>query len=212
MYDLLTLPGPQDHHQGYLSAPLVLVKYGDYQCPHCCKSDLAFKAARRILGERLCIVFRQFPRREIHPCAERSAELAEAAASQGLFWAMHGMLFENQELLDDDSLRRYAQRIGLDRMTVAEAFSGHYRTKVRQDVEDALRSGVEEAPCFFINGRRYAGDPDADELLQVLQEVLVEIKTGTAWKSSFKREIPPGGWSIPVSSGIEQHSTGMRPF
>jgi len=54
------------------------------------------------MGERLRIVFRNFPITS-HPHAQRAAEAAEAAGSQGRFWQMHDLLFENQRHLRDEA-------------------------------------------------------------------------------------------------------------
>ena len=50
----LTLPvGVRDHLQGPADAPLTLVEYGDYGCPHCGHAYPIVKAVQRRLGSRL---------------------------------------------------------------------------------------------------------------------------------------------------------------
>src|SRR5207237_3668941 len=91
----LTLPvGERDHAQGPADAPVTLVEYGDYECPHCGRAYPIVKQLRQRLGRRLRFVFRNFPLRESHPHAEHAAEAAEAAGAQGKFWEMHDRLFE----------------------------------------------------------------------------------------------------------------------
>lgn len=164
--------GPQDHHQGELSAPLVLVEYGDYECPYCGEAQSQVRQVQQALGDRLCLVFRPFPLREAHPHAARAAELAEAAADAGRFWELHELLYAHQDALDDDSLRRYAQQAGLDRAAVDAAFDGRFADRVQQGFRSGVRSGVNGTPCFFINGQRYDGDFDAHSLLGALQAAL----------------------------------------
>jgi protein-disulfide isomerase len=64
----LTLPvGERDHFEGPTDARMVLVEYGDYQCPYC---GAAYPIAKRIqkeLGTRLKFVFRNFPLTNSHP-------------------------------------------------------------------------------------------------------------------------------------------------
>ncbi len=92
----LTLPvGKRDHAQGKEDAPLVLLEYGDYQCPYCGAAYPIVKKVQKELGPRLRFVFRNFPITNSHPQAQWAAETAEAAAAQGRFWEMHDYLYEN---------------------------------------------------------------------------------------------------------------------
>src|SRR5947208_2144249 len=109
----ITLPvGERDHAQGPTEAPVTLVEYGDYECPHCGRAYPIVKQLRQRLGRRLRFVFRNFPLRESHPHAQHAAEAAEAAGAQGKFWEMHDRLFERQFALDDDYLIEYAGDLG----------------------------------------------------------------------------------------------------
>jgi protein-disulfide isomerase len=93
----LTLPvGERDHIEGPQNAPIVLVEYGDYQCPYCGAAYPIVKKVQKELGDRLRFVFRNFPITNSHPQAQWAAETAEAAAAQGKFWEMHDYLYENQ--------------------------------------------------------------------------------------------------------------------
>src|SRR5213593_3517772 len=57
----LTLPvGERDHVEGPSSAPMVLVEYGDYQCPYCGAAYPIVKKVQKELGTRLRFVFRNF--------------------------------------------------------------------------------------------------------------------------------------------------------
>ena len=149
----------RDHVAGSLDAPVVLVEYGDFECPHCGRAHPIIQAAQQRLGGRLAFVFRNFPLGEIHPHAEPAAEAAEAAGAQGKYWQMHDALFEHQDALEPDNLLDYADAIGLDRARVArEVSSGVHTKRVRDDFLGGVRSGVNGTPTFFINGARFDGD------------------------------------------------------
>lgn len=160
----LAIPvGPADHIAGPDDAPVTLVEYGDYECPHCGMAYPIVKSVQRKLGKRLRFVFRNFPLKESHPHAQHAAEAAEAAAAEGKFWAMHDTLFENQHALADEDLVRYARDLDLDVDRFARALSeGTYARRVRDDFRSGVRSGVNGTPTFFVNGERYDG-PWADE-------------------------------------------------
>jgi protein-disulfide isomerase len=166
----LTMPvGDRDHAQGPANAPVTLVEYGDYECPHCGRAHPIVKDVQRRLGKKLRFVFRHFPLATIHPHAEHAAEAAEAAAAQGHFWEMHDAIFEHQDALDDRHLAGYASAIGLDAARLEEELAGHtHAPRVREDFMSGVRSGVNGTPTFFINGDRYEGSWEAAPLTAAL--------------------------------------------
>ena len=170
----LTPPvGPRDHAAGSKDAPVTLVEYGDYQCPHCGRAYPIVKEVQRALGSKLRFVFRNFPLTQIHPEAEHAAEAAEAASAQGAFWQMHDRLFERQFALDDDHLVEYAAELGLDADRIrGELEAGTNTPRVRDDFMSGVKSGVNGTPTFFINGVRYDGSWDRDSLLAALQTLV----------------------------------------
>jgi formate-nitrite transporter family protein len=149
----------RDHVAGHADAPVTLVEYGDYECPHCGRAYPIVKVAQVRLGSLLRFVFRNFPLSEAHPHAEHAAEAAEAAGAQGKFWEMHDVIFEHQDALEDEDLIAYADALGLDAGRVArELEEGVWAKRVREDFRSGVRSGVNGTPTFFVNGLRYDGD------------------------------------------------------
>jgi protein-disulfide isomerase len=169
----LTLPvsDDRDHIQGPADAPVTFVEYGDYECPYCGAAYPIIKEVQSRMGDRLRFVFRNFPISTSHPHAEQAAEAAEAAASQGKFWEMHDLLYENQEQLDDADLHRYADQLGLDVGVFDEELAEHvHAERVREDFMSGVRSGVNGTPTFYINGARHDGGYQVDELLASLED------------------------------------------
>jgi protein-disulfide isomerase len=171
MSSRLTPPaGPKDHSQGPADAPITLVEYGDYECPHCGRAHPIVKAVQRRLGDQLRFVFRHFPLSAAHPDAEPAAETAEMAADQGKFWEMHELLYGNQDALEPEDLVGYAERLGLDPKWAAEALRQHtYGERVRASFLSGVRSGVNGTPTFFINGIRHDGAWDEESLLEAIR-------------------------------------------
>jgi protein-disulfide isomerase len=162
-------PSDADHHQGRLDGGLVLVEYGDFECPHCGTAYGEVKAVQRTLGTALCFVFRHFPLASVHPHAERAAEIAEAAATIGRFWEMHDWLYEHQQHLGEEELSSAALDLGLDQELIVAALTRQFAAPVTQSFRSGVRSGVNGTPCFFINGQRHDGPWDADSLLAALR-------------------------------------------
>lgn len=159
----------QDHVQGQLDAPVTLVEYGDYQCPHSYKAHCIVQQIQNQMGDRLCFVFRYFPLTQIHPQARKAAEAAEAAAAQYQFWQMHTLLFEQQYALDDGSLVEYATRLNLNMSHFLWNLSQRvHAQRVQADFLSGVESGVTGTPTFFINGVRL---PESWEM-KTLQEAI----------------------------------------
>ena len=162
--------GRRDHVQGSESAPVTLVEYGDFECPHCGAAYVILKEIQEVIGKQLRFVFRHFPLTQIHPHAEPAAEASEAAGAQDRFWEMHDRLFENQHLLDPVQLVGFAEALNLDTDTFVREFESHrYHERVREDFMSGVRSGVNGTPTFFINGYRYEGSWDLMPLLEALE-------------------------------------------
>ena len=147
-----------DHVQGDITAPIVLVEYGDYECPYCGAAHPIVNALVDKFSEDMRFVFRHFPMVQMHPFAESAAEAAEFAGAHGRFWEMHDGLYEDQENLGVPLLFALAEALGLPEAGLREALmSGEYAPKVRSDFLGGVRSGVNGTPTFFINGRRHDG-------------------------------------------------------
>jgi len=158
-----------DHIRGPINAPITLVEYGDYECPHCALAYPIVNQVQSFFRERMRFVFRHFPLTEIHPHAEIAAESAEFAGAAGRFWDMHDALFENQGALEDEDLAEYAVELGLDeKRLIREVTSSVYGPRIREDFKSGVRAGVNGTPTFFINGERYDGARDVKHLLNAL--------------------------------------------
>jgi diadenylate cyclase len=163
--------GARDHARGPRDAPVTLVKYGDYECPYCGEAHPVLKELQQRVGEQVRFVFRHFPLDSVHPHARLAAQAAEAAASQGRFWEMHDLLYENQNKLSEEDLNRYAAKLGLDlRRFEEDLASDHHAWRIEEDRLGGTRAGVEGTPGFFVNGVRYTGPVDVGGLLAAIEE------------------------------------------
>lgn len=146
---------PTDHVLGPHGAPVTLLEYGDFECPNCKQVAAAVRLLLKRFQERVRFVYRHFPLEEIHPHALAAAEAAEAAGAQdaGKLWAMHELLYDNQQSLKPANLRSYAQRLELDMARYTAEMDDHvYLQRVREHIKGARLSGVHATPTFFLNG------------------------------------------------------------
>jgi formate-nitrite transporter family protein len=170
----------RDHALGPEDAPITLVVYGDYLCPRTRRAWPLIEELLEELWDRLRVVWRHFPlpeHVEAQTRAQRTAEAAEAAEAQGLFWEMHGALFKASQVIEDEHLVYYAAaKAGLDR----RRFERHVERRVHagmvlKDLASGLASGVRETPAFFVDGASH----DESYLLRV-------VLAGT-WESAAER-------------------------
>jgi protein-disulfide isomerase len=159
-----------DHVLGDADAPVTLVEYGDYQCPHCAAAHPVVARVRQHSGKQLLFVYRHFPLTEIHPMAMGAAETAEFAGAHGRFWQMHDGLFENQDRLGLPLYVALAEALGLSVAGLQAALaSGEHVRKIQADFMGGVRSGVNGTPAFFINGQRHDGPYDFPYLVQAIE-------------------------------------------
>lgn len=149
---------PHDHILGSANAPVTLVEYGDYECPHCGAAHPIVKLVLEHFGRDIRYVFRHFPLSQVHPNAHVAAESAEFAGAHRRFWDMHDAIYENQDRLGLPLLMALSGALGLSEASLREALvNGTYADKVKGDFLSGVRSGVNGTPSFFINGRRHDG-------------------------------------------------------
>ena len=162
----------KDHVKGLANAPIEIIEYADYQCPYCKKAYYILKELPAELRHNIKLVFRNFPLQELHEHALNAAIAAEVAASQGKFWEMHDIIFENQRYLSDRDLIEYAQKINLDVEKFEKEFGDdRFFEKVKSDYESGEHNGVEGTPTFFVNGKLFGGNWMTEEFTEYLQSL-----------------------------------------
>jgi protein-disulfide isomerase len=162
-----------DHVRGLSTAPVTLLVYGDYECPHTRALELSLAQLRRRDNKSFRSVFRFFPLREIHPHAQMAAEAAEAVsalAGHDAFWLMHDALFGNQDDLEMLNLERQASAVGVEGSAFREAIATHrFAPRIERDVRSGRANGVNGTPSVFLNGERYAGESDVATLREAIK-------------------------------------------
>ena len=135
------------------------------------------KAVQKHFGKKLRFVFRNFPLTELHPHAESAAEVAEFAGAQARFWEMHDGLSRIRTSLDR-ALSRAGRSLWIcpRRNSLRRLEKHSFRPKVRADFSGGLRSGVNGAPTFYINGTRLDGALELEDLVAVIDAALERAK------------------------------------
>ncbi len=158
--------GPED-------APITIVEFSDFECPFCGRVNPSIQKVRETYGDKVQIVFRQFPL-GMHRNARKAGEASLCANDQGKFWEMHDGMFADQKNLAVDGLKSIAASVAdLD----AEAFnecldSDKYADSVESDFQAGTRAGVGSTPAFFINGRYLSGAQPYETFAEIIDDEL----------------------------------------
>jgi len=162
-----------DPSLGPADAPVTLVEFADFQCPFCGRLLPTIKQLRQRYGDRLRVVWKDFPLRRIHPQAFHSAEAANCAREQGKFWEYHDRLFSNQQALSDAALKQYARDSGIDAARFDACLdSSKYEARVRDAAAVAARLGFTSTPTTYINGRMISGAKPYEAFRAVIDDEL----------------------------------------
>jgi protein-disulfide isomerase len=158
---------------GPASAPVLLVLFSDFQCPYCKMFSGTIKEITQKYGNNVHLIFRQFPLTSLHPDAQRAAEASLCANTQGHFWEIYDLLFQDQNSLNDEDLRAKAVKLGLDVSAFNACFdSKRYAGEIREDVLAGSAAGLDGTPALFVNGRLlYGNHPYADIAAMIDEEL-----------------------------------------
>lgn len=150
-----------DHVLGVQQGAIVLLEFGDYQCPHCGAAFPIVKQLQKNYVKNILFAFRHFPLTNAHEFAFEAALAAEAAGRQQRFWEMHDLIFENQDQLSEELFPELAKSLNLHMAAFGRDMQDPaLQEKVEADFESGVRSGVNGTPSFYLNGQKYNGSYD----------------------------------------------------
>ncbi|MDP3934685.1 MAG: DsbA family protein [Candidatus Giovannonibacteria bacterium] len=164
---------------GNPAAKVVLIEYGDFQCPFCGRF---FQAAEKQIIEtyvktgKAAFVWRDFA--FLGEESFRSAEAARCAGEQGKFWEYHDYLFnhqngENEGAFANANLKRFAGEAGLNQTAFNSCFdSGKYKKAVEDANAEGKSLGVNGTPATFVNGQMISGAQPFSVFQKIIDEEL----------------------------------------
>jgi protein-disulfide isomerase len=139
--------------KGKTDAPITVVMFSDVQCSHCAAAHSVLQKVMAEYGDKIRFVVRNYPLESIHENAFRAALAANAAHAQGKFFEYIEILYNNQNNLDEVSLKKYAAQVGLNQKQFdLDLGSEKLAAVVRQDLKDGTSYGVAATPTVFVNG------------------------------------------------------------
>ena len=152
--------------KGNPTAPIRVVEMSDFQCPWCRKFTVETAGAldsEYVATGKVRWLFLNLPIPQLHPNAVTAAELAMCSAERGKFWAMHDLLYRNQDrwapLRDPEPyLLTLIDSLRIPRDSILPCLrEGKMRDLVARDAAIAGRVGAHSTPTFLIDGIMVGG-------------------------------------------------------
>lgn len=173
--------GPKD-------AKVTIVVFDDFQCPFCSRMhQTLFQDVLKDYGDRVKVVYKDFPLYEIHPWAGHAAVDSNCLAQQsgGAYWEFADTLHYNPRQIMGDKRPLEGQVAELDRLTLElgkkhavdsakleQCVKSQNDDAVKASVKEAEGLGVEGTPALFINGTRLDGAVPAPEVRAAINQAL----------------------------------------
>ena len=177
-----------DASLGNPSAKVVIVEFGDFQCPFCGKFFRETEPQiidKYVKTGKVRFVYKQFA--FLGQESNWAAEASECAKDQGKFWQYHDYLYnylwdnyyaknqngENVGAFSKDNLKKFAGTLGLNAGDFSQCLdSGKYTKKVQADVEVGRKNGVNGTPSSFVNGKLLVGAQPLEAFDAAIAEAL----------------------------------------
>jgi len=165
--------------RGNPGAKVTVVVYDDFQCPYCARMHhTLFPDLLKTYGDRVRIIYKDYPLYEIHPWANRAAVDAGCLAARNpeAFWDFADYVHFNQEAIKgqnpkieaqfaalDQAALEQGRKRGLDVASLQACLQKQDDTAVKASVKEAEGLGVNSTPTLIINGEKvdYAA-PEAE--------------------------------------------------
>jgi protein-disulfide isomerase len=166
--------------RGKEAAPIQIVEYADFTCPHCQLMRPLMEEFIEDHGAEVKLYYKPFPlpgHEKVH--AFEAAEAAEWAREKGAFWAMHDALFAHAHDLAPDDLVTYAKQLGTPQDDLKKALADHrLKAKVQSTLDEGHAAGVDGTPTLFFNGRKLSFGLDETMLGFTLDDEVEWQKNG----------------------------------
>lgn len=165
-------------------APVVIVEFGDFECPFCKESQPIIKKVLELYPEAVKLIYRDFPVSAIHPQAVAAAEAANCAYRAGgssAFWKFHDSLFAQQDNLGPELYSALAASLNLNQDDFEKCLNQHLTlAEIQADLNDGLSASIVGTPTWFINGHKVEGAITLELWQQLIDYILTnQFKQGS---------------------------------
>lgn len=169
--DMLRGPiiGSSDPILGKRGAKVALVEYSDYTCEFCKKQELALKKIATLYGDKIKIVWKDYPGGKPNSDSYKAAIAARCAGEQGNFWQYHDLLFANAGNLNTDKFIELANSLNLNETKFKDCLiDKNILNIIKDNVAEANALQITGVPYIFVNDKEVMGEITFTELKQMI--------------------------------------------
>lgn len=158
---------------GDSTAPVLLIEFGDFQCPACRMLSERLLELRERRSQDVRVLYRHLPIPR-NRFAQAAASAAECAARFGRFTAMHDALYAAQPEIGVRAWQTFALEAGIRDTGSFNACMADpaIAAAIDGDVKAADKLRATGTPTLLVNGARFTGVPFSSTLDSVVDAAL----------------------------------------
>ena len=176
--------------RGNKDARVTIVNYDDFQCPFCSRMhSTLFNEITKIYGDRIKVIYKDYPLVAIHPWATHAAVDANCLNDQNsaAYWNFADYVHasqreiagsaEKRQIADqtnslDNAAREQARKLGLDASKLDACLKKQDDSAIKASIKEGDALGVDSTPTLFINGEKVSGAIPLEGLRPIIDRAL----------------------------------------
>jgi protein-disulfide isomerase len=207
--------------RGNKDAKVTIVNYDDFQCPFCARMhNTLFTEINKIYGDRVKMIYKDYPLVAIHPWATHAAVDANCLNNQNAtaYWNFADYVHASQreiatgadnakrQLADqtatlDSAAREQGRKLGLDSTKLDACLKNQDDSAVKASIKEGDALGIDSTPTLFINGERIGGAVPLESLRPIIDRALRDAGVDVP---VTKAEAPAKPPAVPPSTSVNR--------
>lgn len=162
-------------HRGPVEAEVIIVEFGDFECPGCRDVAPIIEAALENNKDKVQQIWIHAFNTLTHYNSEQAAIASQCAYEQNKFWEFHDQVFANQENLSQALFQQIAVAIKLNMAVFQQCLADpETHDTIQAHRQFAIRNDVSQTPTVFVNSRRLQGSFTLDQLNRAIEDELLK--------------------------------------
>jgi len=174
--------------RGNANAKVTIVNYDDFQCPFCSRMHATlFPDLMKQYGDKVKVIYKDYPLVEIHPWAMHAAVNANCLADQSndAYWDFADYVHGNQKSFSaptpqetfgklDSTALEQGRKHGVNETKLNACIQKQDQNAVRASMAEGDTLQVDSTPTLFINGEKLSGAVPEEQMKQILDRIIAE--------------------------------------
>jgi len=174
--------------RGNAGSKVTIVNFDDFECPFCSRMHATlFPGLLKEYGDRIKIIYKDYPLVEIHPWAMHAAVDGNCLAAQSneAYWDFADYVHGNQRTISgksvpeaftnlDQAARDQGAKYKIDQEKLNACVKKQDESGVRASMAEGDKLGVDSTPTMFINGERLSGAVPEQQMRSLIDRALAD--------------------------------------